>query len=944
MKCWNGRANGYASAVKIRMNPFAISPTLLEPEGRYLPRVSGFIGVSLIAMLRFKRSPHRIRKLRVRVGGCLSWLSLVLLSFLATNHPRVAAADARQIFGAVAPSTVQIRTLDSGGSGVVLNDRGLILTNLHVVASNIEIKVRAKVRFAGKIMETEIADVRILKVHPTYDLALLEAKSPQGYTFIPARIIPKNLALAPGARCFAIGNPGGPGGNALELSITEGIVSSASRDIEGLSYIQFSAAINPGNSGGPVCDDQGRVFGIATWKMTESEGLGFAIPTTRISLAEFVDPSARKPNLAVARQAVEIGGRYNMLSDLADGQEREILLWAAAECFRVAMQAAPEELESFTRLAKVYQKLGKSEIAKRYVEGALKLAPNNGWACHLFGEISIRGQENDKKIVDQCIQVWFRGLTNDPNKVNAAWCAHDIGVTLQKQGSALSAAYMLRWADVLFSGTDSDARKNERKIAWEALEKTLPEDQIEAIRGKNDGFTRAEFASLNAGKPLPVTATPSIPSVTQEQVDQIVRSAAQRFGPTQVSVPADGLEIPLPDTPERAVLAYAGWKAVISFPDLLKLGILNLSTGKIDGFIDCDDRRTIFAAGGQLLATYSPASQNLEVYDLETLQKIIAKRNPRPGPIVFIGMGLLNPTRLFVLHFETTGFPPYFSPAFLKLPDLAPFELRPSIKNENNPLRTGHSSADAFMDGSMDERGNIAVVTHHRSNLYHYIPKENGRLGFFYAHSGFEATGLAHGGAFVLGRGQVVHIGTEKDRYHSTLREGSNPYRLVPIAGYPAFVEFRTLRSEYVFRVFGLPSMNKILTTTVAPEVGRRLSHRESHEQTEVVLASSYCDRIAYIMPMEKRVILFPLGLKGSEAGGGIAQPGKNFTRKVNFSAGSTVTVQSGPPGLQVDGKTGTMTWNVPADFKTGQTVQVIMLVKTADGKEEYAVEKITIP
>lgn len=510
------------------------------------------------------------------------------------------AADARQIFEKLAPSTVQIRSLDSGGSGIVLSNQGLILTNYHVVASNIDLKVTATVRIGGKLVPKEISDVKLIKVHPAYDLALLSAKAPAGTTFLPAPIIPKNYSVAPGMRCFALGNPGGPDGSALELSITEGIVSSAARQMDDLTYVQFSAAINPGNSGGPVCDDQGRVFGIATWKMTESEGLGFAIPTAKVSLADFVDPKVKKADPAVAKQAEEMGGRYNALSNIASGKERTELLMAAAECFRVAMQATPNSPSPFIRLAVIYQKLGQFEIAKRYVEGALKLAPNDAIACHLFGEITMQGHENDQQIVNQCFEVWFRGLTSDPNKMSAGRCAEDIAFNLHKQGKASPAAYMLRWADVLFTGSDNDPRKELRDGAWNVLEKSLPEDQIEGIRSKDKGFTQMEFAALIAGKPLPTAPSemPLVPSITRQQMDEMVRRSTQQFAPMQVSVPAQGLEVALPDTPERAVLAWAGWKVVISFPDLVKLGILNLATGKIDGFIDCDDRRTLFAAGG----------------------------------------------------------------------------------------------------------------------------------------------------------------------------------------------------------------------------------------------------------------------------------------------------------------------------------------------------------
>lgn len=336
----------------------------------------------------------------------------------------------------------------------------------------------------------------------------------------------------------------------------------------------------------------------------------------------------------------------------------------------------------------------------------------------------------------------------------------------------------------------------------------------------------------------------------------------------------------------------------------------------------------------------------LEVHDLGTLKKIVSKKNPRPGPIAFIGMGLLNPTRLFVLHYDTRSPQAFFCPSFLKIPDLTASELRPEIKNGNNPLWTGFASGETLAEGSMDEAGMVAAVRHlgnSPSGLHHYITKDSGKLKYLHSHEDVTTPGVSLGGSFVLARGFVIDAGTQTNRYRA-IGNGANPYRLVPVAGYPAFAEFGYEHPAQVFRVFGLPALNKLVTPPLPTAVSNRLSHPVAEDQTEIMLASAYCDRIAYILPKEKRVIIFPLGLKGGEAGSGFAEPGKSFARKLNLPEGSTVTVQSGPAGLRVDEKTNTLLWDVPQDFKTGQTLQVIMLIKKPDSTEEYAVEKITVP
>ena len=84
-------------------------------------------------------------------------------------------------------------------------------------------------------------------------------------------------ALAVGERVFAIGSPLG-----LERSVTEGIVSTKTRQLQGELYLQTTAQINPGNSGGPLFNLRGEVVGVTNMKITSGEGLGFAIPVESV--------------------------------------------------------------------------------------------------------------------------------------------------------------------------------------------------------------------------------------------------------------------------------------------------------------------------------------------------------------------------------------------------------------------------------------------------------------------------------------------------------------------------------------------------------------------------------------------------------------------------------------------------------------------------------------
>jgi serine protease Do len=152
------------------------------------------------------------------------------------------------------------------GSGFIIDDRGHILTNEHVVAGANEITVTLANgrRLKGRVVGADrYSDVALVKV---------SAKS------LPAAPLARSQSLRPGQWAIAIGNPYG-----LQHTVTAGVVSNVGRPVNAgdRAYerlIQTDAAINPGNSGGPLVDGRGRVIGINTVVLENAQGIGFAIP------------------------------------------------------------------------------------------------------------------------------------------------------------------------------------------------------------------------------------------------------------------------------------------------------------------------------------------------------------------------------------------------------------------------------------------------------------------------------------------------------------------------------------------------------------------------------------------------------------------------------------------------------------------------------------------
>ena len=173
-------------------------------------------------------------------------------------------------------AVVKVSTPGGLGSGFVISDQGHVITNYHVVERETNIKVTLFLQRKNGLEKREISNVKILATHPLRDIALLQIdkKDLKSISLNPV-VISESSEVGVGDMVFAIGNPLG-----LERTVTKGIVSSVTRTLGHLRFIQTDAAINPGNSGGPLFNKRGEVIGVACAGYTMFGGLAFGIPST----------------------------------------------------------------------------------------------------------------------------------------------------------------------------------------------------------------------------------------------------------------------------------------------------------------------------------------------------------------------------------------------------------------------------------------------------------------------------------------------------------------------------------------------------------------------------------------------------------------------------------------------------------------------------------------
>jgi serine protease Do len=164
------------------------------------------------------------------------------------------------------------------GSGVILDGKGYIVTNAHVVDRADRIQVRLMDDPPG----ARPYDAKVIGVDRETDLAVIKIEPKKA---LPVAKLGNSDALNVGDWVLAIGSPFG-----LEQTVTAGIISSKGRNIDNArqfqSFLQTDAAINPGNSGGPLVNMAGEVIGINTAIFTQSfgsQGVGFALPSKTVA-------------------------------------------------------------------------------------------------------------------------------------------------------------------------------------------------------------------------------------------------------------------------------------------------------------------------------------------------------------------------------------------------------------------------------------------------------------------------------------------------------------------------------------------------------------------------------------------------------------------------------------------------------------------------------------
>src|SRR3989442_305601 len=370
-------------------------------ETRALP------GTALAALLIFARSTYLFAQADPASEPAVLAVAKVLPAVVNINTERVVRKTVRdpfedfyaQFFGynRVRPHEIR-QTLQSLGSGFIVDPAGYIITNQHVVERAADLKIHVTTN------DGKTYNAHYVTGDDKIDLAFIKIDAETAFPFISLDDISPNLL---GETVIVVGNAVGYGS-----SISRGVLSAVKRnitvdDIEYKDLVQTDAAINPGNSGGPVIDLSGRLVGISSAKMAftpqgvPTQGLGFAIPAevVRDSVNRFkkVAHEQPKPRKQPATSEVSVSNAERLfgmqLQDLSQELSDALGYAQGRGVLVTAVEPDSPADEAGIERGLVIYRVGKSEVnSVEQIDGLLGRVQSGAKVSFTIGVIRTGGR------------------------------------------------------------------------------------------------------------------------------------------------------------------------------------------------------------------------------------------------------------------------------------------------------------------------------------------------------------------------------------------------------------------------------------------------------------------------------------------------------------------------------------------------------------------------
>ena len=374
------------------------------------------------------------------------------------------------------PSVVAIRNDECAGSGMFIDDSGLILTNAHVACSPLPYRVHALATVKRVVKEVVFRKVEVLGFHAEYDLALLKVDLAEQ----DATVKPVAIASGPPAireRVWAMGFPGDHEKGRAKV-LTWGEVRSTQREFYGDRYYEMDISVYHGNSGGPLANSKGEVLGVITILVQTG---ALAIPIGEAKPGNFGPLRNRVPNRAMSLDLITKadkllkGGTDPSSGAQAVMMYEEALLWDASNA------------SLYTRVGKINLESGRYAAAAAYFIRSVQLQPWPDKAeVYLDLGVAFSGMKKD----DEARAAWSEGLQKFPLDNSTLWGA--MSLALERERRYFEAASCARIALRTFNG-----RAGDLNALFQRVEGKLSAEEMTKLRDLESGID-GHLSRLNA--------------------------------------------------------------------------------------------------------------------------------------------------------------------------------------------------------------------------------------------------------------------------------------------------------------------------------------------------------------------------------------------------------------------------------------------------------------
>ena len=416
-------------------------------------------------------------------------LTLGLLALLLPPCSLHAQDQNARVDKKLQPSVVAIRNAEGYGSGMILDAKGLVLTNAHVVCSPLPFHVQAVGKVGGESKALTFRNVSLLGVHPEYDLALLQI-DPAEHRAVLQPITPAAAPVASGDPVWAMGFPADVDSGKTKF-LTWGKIKAVNRQHEDNPYIEMDVSLFYGNSGGPVCDGNGHVTGVAT--AIAEDGSTLAVPIGLVNPERFVPIKQRIPNHRISTRLI---ARAEKEMD-AVLKGRGGSLATAIQCYERALVYDSGNAALYAKIAEFNILAGRHDFAAAYLVRSLQIQPWSDAGPDVYRQLGLCFAAMKKP--DEAVTTWKEGLRKYPLDGAQLW--DEVAILMLETGNYLEAASAARTSLKCFSKSADVMNEvyrtsRDRMLPSElgrlrtyenGLDDVLAERRIDAEKARQDG-------------------------------------------------------------------------------------------------------------------------------------------------------------------------------------------------------------------------------------------------------------------------------------------------------------------------------------------------------------------------------------------------------------------------------------------------------------------------